>query len=340
MPEHTSAVQVVGLQPGERAPDMVLPDAGGTPVRWYGQAGGKPGLLVVADQASTSTLSDLAANLPDRSGLTVHVVGPSSLNNQALDLPLLMDDREQATKAFRTQGQPMAFLLDPNLRVVQALPLTDGVTVAQAAKELTASLVARPRDGREIAMQAPVLIIPNVLSPTQCADLMTVWEQEGNQATGVEASAQGARGEQVQTKAKRRRDHVVTDPARTQQLAQTIGRRVMPELARAFAYRAKRFEGFKIACYEAKDRGFFSAHRDNLSPSTAHRRFALTLNLNEEFEGGQLRFPEYGPDRYCPPAGAALLFSCAHLHEVLDVTAGRRFVLLSFLFADEPRHAA
>jgi hypothetical protein len=29
------------------------------------------------------------------------------------------------------------------------------------------------------------------------------------------------------------------------------------------------------------------------------------------------------------------VFSCSHLHEVLEVTAGRRFVLLSFLFRDE-----
>jgi hypothetical protein len=39
------------------------------------------------------------------------------------------------------------------------------------------------------------------------------------------------------------------------------------------------------------DGGFFRAHRDNLSPATAHRRFALTLNLNESYQGGQLRFP-------------------------------------------------
>ena len=114
----------------------------------------------------------------------------------------------------------------------------------------------------------------------------------------------------------------------------------MPELSKAFAYRASRFEGFKIACYQASDRGFFSAHRDNLSPATAHRRFALTLNLNDGYQGGQLRFPEYGPERYRPAAGAGLLFSCSHLHEVLDVTAGRRFVLLSFLFGEEaPRPA-
>lgn len=340
MTEQASEEQVVGLQPGERAPDMVLPDANGTPVRWYGQAGGKPGLVVVADADSSAVLADLGRGLSDRSELTVHVIGPSALNGHTLDLPLLQDDQGRAATAFRTQGQPTAFLLDPNLRVVDTLPLTDGIALAQAARDLMADTEAAQSGGREIDLQAPVLTVPNVLSASQCADLMRVWEEEGNQATGVEASTQGARGEQLQTKAKRRRDHVVTDPARTQQLAQTIGRRVMPELRKAFAYRATRFEGFKIACYEAEDRGFFSAHRDNLSPSTAHRRFALTLNLNEDFDGGQLRFPEYGADRYRPPAGAALLFSCSHLHEVLDVTAGRRFVLLSFLFADEPRQVA
>jgi predicted 2-oxoglutarate/Fe(II)-dependent dioxygenase YbiX len=49
-----------------------------------------------------------------------------------------------------------------------------------------------------------------------------------------------------------------------------------------------------------------------------------------------LRFPEYGPELYRPAPGAALVFSCSHLHEVLEVTAGRRFVLLSFLFGDRP----
>src|SRR4029434_3292797 len=115
---------------------------------------------------------------------------------------------------------------------------------------------------------------------------------------------------------KRRHDHVVGDPQRSRELAATIGRRVLPELFKAFAYRASRFEGFKIACYQASDRGFFSAHRDNLSPATAHRRFALTLNLNDAYQGGQLRFPEYGPELYRAAGGGALLLSCFHPHDV------------------------
>jgi predicted 2-oxoglutarate/Fe(II)-dependent dioxygenase YbiX len=172
--------------------------------------------------------------------------------------------------------------------------------------------------------------------PEQCAKLIAVWEQQGRSETGVESATGGGRAEQRSAQLKRRRDHIVGDRQRSRELATTIGRRVMPELSKAFAYRASRFEGFKIACYQASDRGFFRVHRDNLSPATAHRRFALTLNLNDGYQGGQLRFPEYGPELYRPAAGAGLVFSCSHLHEVLDVTAGRRFVLLSFLFGEEP----
>jgi len=67
----------------------------------------------------------------------------------------------------------------------------------------------------------------------------------------------------------------------------------------------------------------------------AHRRFACSINLNtEDFEGGELRFPEFGNHLYRPPTGAAIVFSSSLLHEPLHVTAGRRFVLLAFLYGD------
>jgi len=52
-------------------------------------------------------------------------------------------------------------------------------------------------------------------------------------------------------------------------------------------------------------------HRDNTAAGTAHRRFAVTLDLNaEEYEGGDLMFPEYD-DRACrAPTGGAVVFSC------------------------------
>ena len=46
---------------------------------------------------------------------------------------------------------------------------------------------------------------------------------------------------------------------------------------------------------------------------------------------GELVFPEYGPDRYKPDDGGAVIFSCSLIHEALAVTRGRRFALLTFL---------
>jgi predicted 2-oxoglutarate/Fe(II)-dependent dioxygenase YbiX len=337
VPSGVGMTVAAGLARGERAPDMVLPSTGGTPTRYYAHAGGRPALLVFADEACVVRLHALAEGLTviGDARLTVHVVGPPALAGHDLPFPLLQDSDGRAAVAYRTGGAPTAFLLDPNLRVRATLPFADGARIAAEVAGLVAELVWDDRRPREITTQAPLLVVPDVLPPQQCAELIAVWEREGHSETGVESSTGGRRGEQRSAQLKRRRDHIVGDPQRSRALATRIGRCVMPELSKAFAYHASRFEGFKIACYQASDRGFFGAHRDNLSPATAHRRFALTLNLNDGYQGGQLRFPEYGPELYRPAPGAALLFSCSHLHEVLDVTAGRRFVLLSFLFGDQ-----
>jgi predicted 2-oxoglutarate/Fe(II)-dependent dioxygenase YbiX len=88
-----------------------------------------------------------------------------------------------------------------------------------------------------------------------------------------------------------------------------------------------------VACYDASDGGYFRAHRDNTTTATAHRRFAVSINLNaEEFEGGDLRFPEFGPTTYRPPTGGAVVFSCSLLHEATRVTRGTRYATLPFLF--------
>jgi predicted 2-oxoglutarate/Fe(II)-dependent dioxygenase YbiX len=93
-------------------------------------------------------------------------------------------------------------------------------------------------------------------------------------------------------------------------------------------------EVFKLIRYDA-GAGYFHAHRDNESRDTAHRRFAMTLNLNTgAYEGGALRFPEFGPDLYVPERGSAVIFSCSLLHEVTPVTEGSRYGLLGFFFGE------
>ena len=59
--------------------------------------------------------------------------------------------------------------------------------------------------------------------------------------------------------------------------------------------------------YDAETGGYFRTHRDNTNISTAHRRFAMTLNLNaEDYDGGELCFPEFDNATYKPATGEAV----------------------------------
>jgi len=320
---------------GERAPDFVARRGDGQPTRFYGYAGGAPTVLVFSGTGGEPTARALRGDLVDAldRDVRMHVVaaGPQVSDDATFHDPQGM---VHAAYGVPVDGEPTVVVLDPNVRVAATCVHSD----PEATRAEVASAVAQTAflgEESTVQRQAPVLFVPDALDRALRTRLIELWASSDTVETGVEATVGGARAESTDRLRKRRRDHTVTDPALLRTLSSHIGRRVMPEIRKAFAYEAKRFEGFKIGCYHAEDEGFFSAHRDNISPATAHRKFALTLNLNDDYDGGELRFPEYGPDRYRPAAGEALVFSGAHLHEVLPVTRARRFVLLSFLFGDE-----
>ena len=325
-----------GLERGERATDFVLPLAhDGTPTRFYSKAGGAKTVLVFSGAGEDLPVGFSAAlDKPDVDILAVAASEPAHVTTWPH--PVFLDAKGAVRSAYRIgdPGASIALVLDPNLRVLASVVLDDAGNAARKVRNVLDSYPAET-EARVVDTQAPVLLIPNVLDPEICNFLMQAWENRGNVETGVEQSESTRRGERIDVEQKSRRDHIVEDDRLVRLLSSTIGRRVIPEVRRAFAYRATRFEGFKIACYDAASGGFFHAHRDNLSPATAHRRFALTLNLNEQFRGGHLRFPEFGPHLYRPCAGGAVVFSCSHLHEVTEVTSGKRFALLSFMFGDE-----
>jgi predicted 2-oxoglutarate/Fe(II)-dependent dioxygenase YbiX len=305
---------------GERAPDFVLTGPAGVATRFYAIAGGRPMALILGSGELNPQLAALTDRLAARQDVAVtHVLEPAIAEAYGV-----------------APHQPTVVVLDPDLRVVGL------VTGSEPGSDVEALLDEAVHRGppTEVTSQAPVLFVPRVVDAALRDRLIQLLEQQGGVETGVETSSDGARGEVLDASYKRRRDHTVGDPDLLRELSSAVGRRVMPEIRKAFAFRATRFEGFKIACYDASDGGFFRPHRDNLSRSTAHRVFALTINLNDVYEGGQLRFPEYGNQLYRPDSGAALVFSCAHLHEVLDVTAGRRFALLSFLYGEPAADAA
>src|SRR5262249_38265854 len=102
---------------------------------------------------------------------------------------------------------------------------------------------------------------------------------------------------------KRRKDYLIEDPAVIKETQTRFHRRVVPQILKAHQFRVTRMERYIVSCYAAEDEAHFRAHRDNTTKGTAHRRFAVSINLNGEFDGGEGSFPEYGPRGFKPPAG-------------------------------------
>ena len=134
---------------------------------------------------------------------------------------------------------------------------------------------------------------------------------------------------------KRRRDYTITDEALMEQIKARIARRIGPMMVAAFQFKPSRVERYLIACYSAEDGGHFAAHRDNTVKATEHRRFAVSLYLNDDYEGGGLGFPEYGAQQIKAPVGTAVIFSSSLLHCVSKVTRGRRYAFLPFIHDEE-----
>ena len=228
-------------------------------------------------------------------------------------------------------GAPAALLLDPMLRVVAAAPLT---AMAGILAQLEGAARVPPTD-----LPAPVLLLPRVLEPELCQRLVAAFEAGQAEESGFMADRDGKLVWVYDRDAKRRRDLEIPDEALRAALRARIARRVAPEIRKAFQFDPTRIERYIVACYDAGEAGHFRAHRDNDTPGTAHRRFAVSINLNDGFEGGDIWFPEFGPRRWRAPAGGAIVFSCSILHEVTPVTRGRRYATLPFVF-DEAAKAA
>jgi predicted 2-oxoglutarate/Fe(II)-dependent dioxygenase YbiX len=130
---------------------------------------------------------------------------------------------------------------------------------------------------------------------------------------------------------KSRSDYVITDMGLQQQIQIVFLRRVVPEIRKAYQFAATRMERYLVGCYDAENGGHFGAHRDNTTKGTAHRRFAVSVNLNDDFDGGEVSFPEYGRGGFKAPAGGAVVFSCSLLHAVSPIRRGKRYAFLPFL---------
>lgn len=232
--------------------------------------------------------------------------------------------------------QPVWFVLDPALRVIRIVPFRSD---AQDGAEIISYLRGLPPVNRfaGVELQAPVLYLPNVFEPSFCTRLIELYKSSGGVESGFMREVNGMTVSINDYGHKRRRDHLIEDEALQQEIQLRIYRRIHPEIQKAFQFNVTRIERYIVACYRAEDKAHFKAHRDDITKGTAHRRFAVTINLNDAFEGGELSFPEYGSRSFKPPPGGAVVFSCSLLHAVSTVTKGERFAFLPFLYDEAAR---
>ena len=288
----------------------------------------------IADPAAEAALAALAANqrlVGEGRAAFFAVVAESgaraagALEARFPSIVFLWDGGDMA-RAFGADRSWV--ILDPMHRVIDVAPLNEG-------KRVLARLDAAATPALGPCRPAPILALSDLFEPELCAHLVACFERGGGKESGFMQDVGARAVENFDGEWKRRRDFHLTDPRLIANLRARVGRRICPEIKKAFQMRLTRIERDLVARYDAETGGHFGPHRDDTGISVAHRRFAVSINLNADFDGGEISFPEYSQQRFKAAPGTAIVFSASILHQVSRVTRGRRYVFLTFLFDEE-----
>ena len=310
---------------------------------------GRPILLCFLPSLSSpegvSAVEQLAAepDLDSRFAARILVTGPSAAGQDELPTVFsekIVDPGFRILRAFGVAPRETAWngeaegarvgwvIVGPSLHVLSLgsfLRAPNGASrLSPAIQQLSAMLapygVPRP---------PPILILPNVFSPALCKALVEAYDRNGGAETGVVINNETV----LMRDLKRRRDYFIQEPELIRATHASLTRRILPEIERLFFMKCTRMTRNIVACYAAAEGGhFLRPHRDNIAPETVQRRFAVSVNLVDGFEGGEVVFPEYGDTGYKVPAGWALVFPCNIVHLVTQVEAGARYVWLPFVY--------
>jgi hypothetical protein len=297
------------LRRGDRLPDFRAPLADGSSFSLSDDAGGLPVVFSVGPPLGI-----------DAHGVVLHV--PLTTDDRAPSGLSLLDDGSLAHAL--TGGVPGVVVAGSDHRVF--------ATGAVADADALVAMLGQPLEPVVRSTSVPIAIVRDVFDPELCARLIEHAAEHGmHPSPMVRPSAAGEAVLIVDEGAKARLDHLVEDLALRDEVASALAARLLPEIVRSFSLHPTAFEVPKIVRYEA-DHGWFRPHRDNTTPDAAHRRLAVTVNLDDEYCGGNLAFLELTVDHFRPPVGAAIVFSCAQLHELTAVTAGQRHALITFVW--------
>lgn len=347
-------------QIGDYAPDLNVLDDSGRALRLFEDAfAGRPIVLVVCnrlDEDSTRAwLAEWAAEEAELERLRAHLIFLTSETSARLARSLRRELGLLAPICSDGNGTMLAQMGIPVCADPSSAPVTRTVIItphrqicalydetgqaAARARQTVENLNAesdRMNDAGWIPGHAPILIVPQALDPADCQALIETYEKsDAFRVARPDAQSQGDYKFMVSDYNRTDRvDHVIQDQALLQRLDQRINERILPMVQKAFAFQVTRRETLHIARYRGERGGIEIGHRDNAVPQSAYRRFALSISLNTDYEGGELVFREYAGKGYRGDVGTALVFSSGLLHEIEETTEGTRYNLISHLFND------
>jgi len=172
---------------------------------------------------------------------------------------------------------------------------------------------------KQFVYNIPYLLIDNVFSPTLLDKILTYYENNITRHT-------------THNTATKNRHHIHPDKELEIEIDNKLSRSIFPEIKKIFYFDVKYRESYKICSYDADTNGRFHSHRDTPIPFQ-HRKFAMSLILTDDYEGGEFELPEYN-FKIKPKANSAIIFPGICSHKVNPVTKGSRKAVITFFCSE------
>lgn len=265
-------------------------------------------------------------------GQAANLDGLGALSSSTLSF--LADHDGAVSQSFGATEMPRTIVLDPMLRAIADIAWDNPQGHADMVRNVLQGLPP-VEDSAGVPMFAPALMVPRVFSFGICDFLIQFYETQGAVDSGFQFDVDGKTVTLSDWRLKRRSDVAVGVPEVRELIRDHVVRRLVGPIEQFFQFKVTRMDRYVVACYDSAVSAHFHRHRDNINAGAQHRRFALSINLNRDFDGGDLMFPEFGRKTYRPSEGGALVFSCGALHQVTPVTKGKRYAFLAFMYGEE-----
>ena len=318
MNEQPMDIDRAALRPGMNRGDSVLLLDQGRNASAFNSCPGRYGVIAILGSADNPAALDALQALEGRrrfvdsgkAAFFAAVPEPASAVELAKQFPSMrfLDQADDWVRAFDARPDGCWVIVNPMLRIIDVAALSNRERILGLLEHLPA-----PRRAFVTSPPAPFLLLSGVFEPDLCRLLIDVFEREGGRAGTIQ-------------------DMELSDPRLLANIRARIGRRVCPEIKKAFQFVVSRAGSERVARDDVDTGEHCRHHRGDVGASAAHHRFVLSIPLNDDFDGGEISFPEYSPQGYKVASGTSVAFSASILHGLAPVTRGRRYAFLTFLF--------